>query len=121
MRELFNKICVVCGVEFKCKTEKRKHCSTKCYRVFRPCNRTYHILSCEWCGNDFKHINHKTRFCSISCCSKFKNKNRAKIEKVCVVCGNNFELRVGDRSDACSKKCRNKLYDNTKRDKVKAK
>lgn len=117
-------ICVVCGKEFKGRTNKgvaSKYCSRDCwYKAHKTKKPTF---VCETCGEVFvpKHFsqkeqrkNHVVKYCSKKC----QNKGRIKkITRICTVCGKEFDIRLCDLKKSkglyCSYKCSNSLKKNS--------
>lgn len=106
-KELKTKVCVVCGIEFKCKTDKRKWCSMRCYRKLRPCIRTKHKLICAGCGNQFDSDDVRRTYCSVTCSNR--HKHNSEVDCICVVCNKHFKAKAYHRSsECCSNLCRDK-------------
>ena len=110
------KICINCGIEFKCKNDSRvKYCSDKCQRQHYRVNKTY---TCKHCGKAFKpKAKDRTTYCSRECAYEDKKaKPKEVIKLICVICGKEFEGRANAKycSDECYKIYSHERYINHK-------
>lgn len=91
-----NKICVVCGKEYKAKIKNQNVCSKECRKEACRIRANKHYLK----NKDYKKSYQKEYN------KKIKDK-KEKIIKQCLICGNNFVYSAKNRK-YCSIECRNK-------------
>lgn len=116
-KELFTKICPVCGTAFKTYITFKKYCCHKCAvkgaslrkeKGVQP--RVIVIKKCAACGKEFESHSSRHRYCSAECrlscaTARAKDKHSASIEKqICAYCGNEFSAERIKKY--CSDECR---------------
>jgi predicted nucleic acid-binding Zn ribbon protein len=86
-------ICIVCGREYRGRSDNKGFCSRKCVARYSVENKQN---VCVYCGSEFKG---KGKYCCDECLKKSKMKQR-----VCLVCGKEFYAT--NTQMLCSDECR---------------
>ncbi len=112
MKQIYNRVCPVCGKEFEARRKDQIYCSDKCkdtrnYQQ-RKIPKHFDPIPCKQCGKMFTPKSSRNKFCSKKCNNHFFSfyRNRAKpLSKTeCPWCHKIFE-RSGRFQRFCCSKC----------------
>lgn len=90
------KTCIICGNDFKSKSNHGKFCSSECRKEYKPYTHT-----CEYCGKEFNSNRKVHKFCTVECIGKSQRKNVSN----CINCGVEYVHNKRHAGKFCSRSC----------------
>lgn len=125
---IHNKICPICGTEFKSRLSRAVYCGELCackarsIKALKYAKKVKHEpKACAECGKEFIPKSKASRFCSNECQIEYKRKNRKECPpKMCATCGKEF-VPKSNYAKYCSAECREAAAKKTNQTKINAK